>query len=73
MENTRIKLIKSNVNLLALADGWLFYEFQYRLNLRQTRWCKTALRVRDPKYLLEECLEDVRRLRAALEGQYGGD
>ena len=73
MESTRIKLIRSNVNLLGYGDGCVFYEFQYRMNARQTRWCKTMLRVRSSANLLEEVLEDVRGLRAILEGQYGGD
>lgn len=73
MENTRIKLIRSNVNLLAMGEGCVFYEFQYRLNERQTRWCKTMLRVQNKDNLLEEVLEDVRGLRAVLEGQHGGD
>lgn len=65
------KLARSNINILAITEQYIFYEYQFRMANGQTKWTKTVYirRISPPSLRLEmeDIIDVVREVRKGVE------
>ena len=69
MENILSTLARNNINVMAVNDGYIIYEYQWRAGPSHTKWSKGVYAVRQMPLddMLYDILDTVRGIRAELE------
>lgn len=74
----RVRLAKSNINILNIDEKRWFYEFMYHPKRGATKWCKTYYELpytwengyeKDPITISESIEDEVLNLRKRLESE----
>ena len=67
----RARLARSNINILDMHDGMVFFEFTYHPKPGTFKWCKTLMSLQgmtNNNDLADGVIDEVLALRKELEG-----